>query len=73
MGLAYVCLQLASAVHDQRHAEEMLAAEKERATLVEREWEQLKESRDLAEKRAQQAQGRLHEVRTVESSLHLAK
>ncbi|KAL8559233.1 hypothetical protein ACOMHN_040357 [Nucella lapillus] len=53
--------QLASSSQSQRHAEDMLAAEKERATLMEKEWDQLKESRDLAEKRAQQAQERLHQ------------
>ncbi|XP_070173359.1 nucleoprotein TPR-like isoform X2 [Littorina saxatilis] len=53
--------ELEEAAHNQRHAKEMLAAEKERATLMEQEWDQLKESRDLAEKRAQQAQDRLHQ------------
>nr|KAG5698474.1 hypothetical protein BaRGS_022004 [Batillaria attramentaria] len=52
--------ELSAAVHDKEHSEDMLQAERERATLMEQEWEQLKESRDLAEKRAQQAQERLH-------------
>ena len=55
-------LQLTAAKHKIVHTEELLAAEQERATLVEREWESLKESRDLAEKRAHQAQEQLHQV-----------
>ncbi|XP_076453831.1 uncharacterized protein LOC143288987 isoform X2 [Babylonia areolata] len=53
--------QLASATQSQHHAEEMLAVEKERAALMEKDWDQLKEARDLAEKRAQQGQDRLHQ------------
>lgn len=54
--------QLSTAVHARKHAEDLLSAEKERVVLMEKDWEQLKESRDLAEKRAQQAQERLHQV-----------
>ena len=43
-------------------AEEVLEGEKERVNLVMQEWEQLKESRELAENRAEQLQNRLHKV-----------
>ncbi|XP_076452186.1 uncharacterized protein LOC143287832 [Babylonia areolata] len=60
-GLPPCVEQLASATQSQHHAEEMLAVEKERAALMEKDWDQLKEARDLAEKRAQQGQDRLHQ------------
>ncbi|XP_062610135.1 uncharacterized protein LOC134271922 isoform X1 [Saccostrea cucullata] len=41
------------------HAEEMLDAERERTQLINQEWENLKEARDMAEKKVQQLQDRL--------------
>lgn len=46
------------------NAEEMLDAERERVHLINQEWENLKEAREMAEKKVQQLQDRLRSVRS---------
>ncbi|XP_048246896.1 uncharacterized protein LOC124118077 [Haliotis rufescens] len=53
--------ELETKSREKVRAEEVLEGERERASLVMQEWEQLKEARELAENRAQQLQDRLHQ------------
>ncbi|XP_067659783.1 interaptin-like [Haliotis asinina] len=53
--------ELETKIREKVQAEEVLEGERERASLVMQEWEQLKEARELAENRAQQLQDRLHQ------------
>ena len=46
------------------NVEEMLDAERERVQLINQEWENLKEAREMAEKKVQQLQDRLRSVRS---------
>ncbi|KAK6167227.1 hypothetical protein SNE40_021311 [Patella caerulea] len=52
--------RMIDAIREKKLMEEELNGEKEKSSLITQEWEQLKESRELSEKRAQVAQDRLH-------------
>lgn len=57
-------IQISERERARYHAEEMLDAERERSQLINQEWENLKETREVAEKKLQQLQDRLRSVCT---------
>lgn len=57
-------IQISERERARYHAEEMMDAERERSQLINQEWENLKETREVAEKKLQQLQDRLRSVCT---------
>ena len=56
-------MQIEENQRNKQHAEEMLEAEKEKSCLMKQELDMVKDSRDQIEKKFQQLQDRMYQVR----------